>query len=31
MPASGFPAADSAEGVALQQLVTETLLELSAP
>ena len=31
MPASGFPAADSPEGVALQQLVTETLLELSAP
>lgn len=31
MPADGFPAADSAQGVALQQLVTETLLELSAP
>jgi len=31
MPASGFPAADSSEGAALQQLMTETFFELSAP
>jgi len=31
MPASGFPAADSSEGAALQQLMTETFFDLSAP
>jgi hypothetical protein len=30
MPAQGFPAADSPEGVALQQLLIETVLEVSA-
>src|SRR5688500_17735122 len=30
-PPRGFPSAESPDGVALQQLLTETVLELSAP
>jgi hypothetical protein len=31
VPASGAPVTDSPEGAAMQQLLTETLVELSAP